>query len=147
MADELILEIVTPEKMAFSGQVEEVTIPGTEGEFGVLRGHASLLSSIETGELSFTREGKRTHYAVSTGYAEVTSGKVTVLVETAERSDAIDKERARRAMENAESRLDKSSRENAESKLDKSSREDDDRESSKAALAKAKVRLNVAEKS
>ena len=121
--------------MAFSGQVEEVTIPGTEGEFGVLRGHASLLSSIETGELSFTREGKRTHYAVSTGYAEVTSGKVTVLVETAERSDAIDKERARRAMENAESRL------------DKTAREDDDRESSKAALAKAKVRLNVAEKS
>ena len=40
MADELILEIVTPEKMAFSGKIEEVTIPGSEGEFGVLRGHA-----------------------------------------------------------------------------------------------------------
>lgn len=134
MADELILEIVTPEKMAFNGKVEEVTIPGTEGEFGVLRGHASLLSSIETGELSYTREGKKTYYAVSTGYAEVTSGKVTILVETADRADAIDKERARRAMENAESRL------------GHLSKEDDDREAAKAALAKAKVRLSVADK-
>ena len=134
MADELILEIVTPEKMAFSGKVEEVTIPGTEGEFGVLRGHASLLSSIETGELSFTRDGKKTHYAVSTGYAEVTSGKVTVLVETAERSDMIDKERAKRA------------RESAETRIDKLPKEDDEREVAKAALAKANVRLNVAEK-
>lgn len=134
MADELILEIVTPEKMAFSGKIEEVTIPGTEGEFGVLRGHASLLSSIETGELSFIRDGKRTHYAVSTGYAEVTSGRVTVLVETAERSDMIDKERAKRASEIAEA------------KIDKLSKEDDEREAAKATLAKAKVRLNVAEK-
>ena len=134
MADELILEIVTPEKMAFSGNVEEVTIPGTEGEFGVLRGHASLLSSIETGELSYIRDGKRTHYAVSTGYAEVTSGRVTVLVETAERSDMIDKERAKRA------------REIAETKINKLSKEDDEREAAKAALAKSNVRLNVAEK-
>jgi F-type H+-transporting ATPase subunit epsilon len=134
MADELILEIVTPEKMAFSGKIEEVTIPGTEGEFGVLRGHASLLSSIETGELSFVRDGKRTHYAVSTGYAEVTSGKVTVLVETAEQSDMIDKERAKRA------------REIAETKINKMSKEDDEREAARAALAKANVRMNVAEK-
>lgn len=134
MAEELILEIVTPEKMAFSGEVEEVTIPGTEGEFGVLKGHASLLSSIETGELSFIRDGKRTRYAVSTGYAEVTSGRVTVLVETAERSDVIDKERAKRA------------REIAETKINKLPKEDDEREAAKAALAKANVRLNVAEK-
>jgi len=134
MADELILEIVTPEKLAFSGNVAEVTIPGTEGEFGVLRGHASLLSSIETGELSFIRDDKRTRYAVSTGYAEVTSGRVTVLVETAERSDMIDKERAKRA------------REIAETKIDKLSKEDDEREAAKATLAKANVRLNVAEK-
>jgi F-type H+-transporting ATPase subunit epsilon len=134
MVDELILEIVTPEKMAFSGKIEEVTIPGTEGEFGVLRGHASLLSSIETGELSFIRDGKRTHYAVGTGYAEVTSGKVTVLVETAEQSDMIDKERAKRA------------REIAETKINKMSKEDDEREAARAALAKANVRMNVAEK-
>jgi F-type H+-transporting ATPase subunit epsilon len=135
MADELMLEIVTPERMCFSGKVEEVTIPGTEGEFGVLRGHAALLSSIEIGELSYTRDAKKTHYAVSTGYAEVTSARVTVLVETAERSDMIDKERARRA------------RDNAEAKLDKLTKDDEERENVKADITRATVRLTVAEKS
>ena len=102
MARELTLEIVTPEKIAFKGVVEEVTIPGTEGEFGVLKGHASLLSSVDVGELSFTQDHKKTRYAVNTGYAEVTASKVTVLVETAERADLIDLERARRAKERAE---------------------------------------------
>jgi F-type H+-transporting ATPase subunit epsilon len=134
MADELMLEIVTPEKMAFSGNVEEVTVPGSEGEFGVLRGHASLLSSVDAGELNYTREGKKTHYAVSTGYAEVTSSKVTILVETAERSDMIDKDRAKRAREIAESRLGKMSKEEAEY------------EAARAALIRAIVRLNVSEK-
>ena len=129
MADEMMLEIVTPEKMAFSGKVEEVTIPGTEGEFGVLRGHASLLSSIDTGELNFTRDGKKTHYAVSTGYAEVTSTKVTILVETAERSDMIEKERAKRA------------RDIAESKVNNLSREDGEREAAKAALVLSLIHI------
>ena len=73
MADELMLEIVTPEKLAFSGKVEDVTIPGTEGEFGVLRGHAALLSSVDIGELNFTKDNKKTFYALNTGYAEVTT--------------------------------------------------------------------------
>lgn len=134
MADELMLEIVTPEKMAFSGNIEEVTVPGSEGEFGVLRGHASLLSSVDVGELNFTKDGKKTYYAISTGYAEVTSGKVTILVETAERADMIDKERARRA------------REIADSKVNKLTKEDDEFDAAKAALVRATVRLNVAEK-
>lgn len=135
MADELMLEIVTPEAMVFSGNVEEVTIPGTEGEFGVLKGHASLLSSIEVGELNFTKEGKKTFYAAGTGYAEVTSSKVTVLLETAEKSDMIDKARAQRAKDNAEAKL---------SKLNK---EDEEYEVIRAALYRAITRINVAEKS
>ena len=134
MADELMLEIVTPEKMAFNGNVEEVTVPGSEGEFGVLRGHASLLSSVDVGELNFTKDGKKTYYAISTGYAEVTSSKVTILVETAERSDMIDKERAKRA------------RDIAESRVNKLSKEDDEFDAAKAALVRAMIRLNVAEK-
>ena len=102
MADELKLEIVTPEQMTFRGVVEEVTIPGTEGQFGVLKGHAALLSSVDIGELSFTQDHKKTYYAVNTGYAEVTASKVTVLVETAERFDLIDRERAKRAREQAD---------------------------------------------
>jgi len=134
MADELMLEIVTPEKMVFSGKVEEVTIPGTEGEFGVLRGHEAFLSSVDIGELNFTKGSKKTHYAVNTGYAEVTANKVTILIETAERSDNIDKNRARRARENAEARLEKIAKDNSE--YDKA----------RAALMRAIVRLNVAEK-
>ena len=134
MADELTLEIVTPEKMTFTGKVEEVTIPGTEGEFGVLKGHASLLSSVDIGELSFTREGKRTRYAVNTGYAEVTASKVTVLVESAERSDTIDVERARRA------------KERAEGKMAKMPKEDADFEKTRLALVRALTRINVAGK-
>lgn len=135
MADELLLEVVTPEALVFSGNVEEVTIPGSEGEFGVLKGHASLLSSIDVGELNFTREGKKSHFAVSSGYVEVTGTKVTVLIETAERSDMIDKARAQRA------------KENAEAKLSKITKEDEEFEYIRAALYRAITRLNVAEKS
>ena len=132
MADELKLEIVTPEQMTFRGVVEEVTIPGTEGQFGVLKGHAALLSSVDIGELSFTQDHKKTYYAVNTGYAEVTGSKVTVLVETAERFDLIDRERAKRA------------REQAEEKLAKLSREDVEFEKARLALLRAITRLNVA---
>ncbi len=134
MADELILEIVTPERVSFAGAVEEVTIPGTEGEFGVLRGHAALLSSVDVGELSFTRDQKKIRYAVNTGYAEVTTSKVTVLVETAERSDTIDLERARRA------------KDRAEGKMAKMPKEDADFERTRLALTRAITRLNVAGK-
>ena len=134
MSDELMLEIVTPEKMAFSGNVEDVTIPGTEGEFGVLRGHEALLSSIEIGELNFTKDGKKSYYAVNTGYAEVTSNKVTILIETAERSDSIDKDRVRKAKEVADARL---------VQLVKG---DNEYEKVHLALLRAIARINVAEK-
>ena len=134
MADELTLEIVTPERISFAGAVEEVTVPGTEGEFGVLRGHASLLSSVDVGELSFTQDHKKFRYAVNVGYAEVTASKVTVLVETAERSDMIDLERARRA------------KERAEGKMAKTPKEDADFEKMRLALLRAVTRLNVAGK-
>ncbi|HNQ01714.1 MAG TPA: F0F1 ATP synthase subunit epsilon [Syntrophales bacterium] len=132
MAEDLLLEIVTPEKLAYSGTVEEVTCPGSEGEFGVLRGHASLLSAIKFGELSYLKDGKRVSYAVNTGYAEVTGSKVTVLVETAERADQIDVERARRA------------KEAAEQKLAKFAKEDPEYERAKIALERAEARLKIA---
>jgi F-type H+-transporting ATPase subunit epsilon len=134
MADDLILEIVTPEKLAFSDNVQEVTLPGTEGEFGVLLGHAALLSSIDIGELSFIKDAKKTFYAVNTGYAEVTGSKVTVLVETAERSDLIDRERAARAKENAESKIAKLSKDDAEFEL------------ARFSLLRAITRIGVSEK-
>lgn len=134
MADELMLEIVTPEKMIFSDKIEEVTLPGTEGEFGVLRGHEAFLSSLNVGEMNFIKDGKKTYYAVNVGYAEVTADKVTVLIETAEKSDEIDKERAQRA------------KDNAESKLNQLNKEDVEFEVVRAALTRAMARLSAAER-
>ncbi len=134
MADELMLEIVTPESVIFNDKVEEVTIPGSEGEFGVLIGHASLLSSLKFGELNYTKGGKKSYYAVNTGYAEVTSEKVTVLVETAERADMIDKDRAKRAQERAEQTLAKLTKEDQEFEL------------AKAALERAIARIKISER-
>ena len=134
MADELMLEIVTPEKMVFSDKIEEVTIPGAEGEFGVLRGHEAFLSAVDIGELNYIKDGKKTYYSVNTGYAEVTSSKVTILIETAERSDGIDKERALQAKDKAESRLSQMTKEDVEFEI------------MRAALARAIARINVAEK-
>jgi F-type H+-transporting ATPase subunit epsilon len=134
MAEEFLLEIVTPEQLTFSGQVEEVTMPGTEGEFGVLRGHESLLSSLEIGELSVVEGTKKRFYAVNKGFAEVTANKVTVLVETAESAEKINKERALRAKERAEEKISKLSKEDLEFEL------------ISAALQRAINRINVADK-
>ncbi|MEN6422234.1 MAG: F0F1 ATP synthase subunit epsilon [Smithella sp.] len=134
MADELMLEIVTPEKMIFSDKIEEVTLPGTEGEFGVLRGHEAFLSSLNVGEMNFIKDGKKTYYAVNVGYAEVTADKVTVLIETAEKSDEIDKERAQRAKDNAESKLNQLNKEDVEFVV------------VHAALTRAMARLSAAER-
>jgi F-type H+-transporting ATPase subunit epsilon len=134
MADELMLEIVTPEKMVFSDKIEEVTIPGAEGEFGVLRGHEAFLSAVDIGELNYIKDGKKTYYSVNNGYAEVTSSKVTILIETAERSDGIDKDRALQAKDKAESRLSQMTKEDVEYEI------------MRAALARAIARINAAEK-
>jgi F-type H+-transporting ATPase subunit epsilon len=134
MADELILEAVTPEKLVFSGEVDEVTVPGSEGEFGVLKGHEPFLTSVDIGELNFLVGGKKTHYAVNTGYVEVTGSKVTVLIETAERADAIDKDRAQKA------------KEKAETALTQLAKEHDDYEKMRLALLRAVTRINVADK-
>jgi F-type H+-transporting ATPase subunit epsilon len=134
MADELMVEIVTPEKMVFSGKIEEVTIPGGDGEFGVLTGHAPLLSTVDIGVLSYTKDGKKTYYAVGEGYAEITLDKVTVLIESAERADMIDKEKVREL------------KELAEQKLSEISKDDPDYEPAKAALENAENKLKTAGK-
>lgn len=134
MADELLLEIVTPEEMVFSDEVEDVYIPGVEGAFGVLIGHAPLLSAVKPGELHFRREGKENNYAVGEGYAEVTGKRATVLVEICDRADRIDTAAVRQQKEAAEAKL---------AKLEK---EDSEFEKVKGEVEMAEIRLKVAEK-
>ncbi len=105
MSNEMTLEIVTPEGVAFKGVVDEVTIPGTEGEFGVLKGHAPLLGSVGIGTLSIVKNKSKVFYAVNTGYAKVSATSVVLLLETAERSDMIDRQRAEQALQRAEQKI------------------------------------------
>lgn len=105
MANKIKLEVVTPDKMLLSKDVDVVVATGTEGEFGVLYGHIPFLASLAVGELRF-RDGNQTEYAAITGgFAEVTGKKVTILAEAAELAREIDVDRAGRARERAEQRL------------------------------------------
>lgn len=105
MAEKLRLEMVTPYKHVLSQEVDEVTAPGTIGEFGILPGHTPLLTTLRIGELSYRQGGETFHVAVNWGYVEVENDIVTVLVETAEPADEIDLERAKAALGRAEEAL------------------------------------------
>jgi len=101
----LTLEIVTPDRALVAEQVDEVQVPGSEGYFGVLPGHAPLLSSLQVGELWY-RKGQEKHYlAIAFGFVEVLPDKVTVLAQIAERAEDIDLARAEQAMSRAEGRV------------------------------------------
>jgi F-type H+-transporting ATPase subunit epsilon len=105
LAKKVLLEVVTPDHLLLSREVDEVVAPGSEGEFGVLPGHAHFLSMLKIGELRY-RVGDQTNYmSVLWGFAEVTPTKVTILAEIAEKAEDIDVERAQAAVERAEQRL------------------------------------------
>jgi F-type H+-transporting ATPase subunit epsilon len=105
MAGKILLEVVTPEKLLLSQQVDELIAPGVEGEFGVLPGHTYFLSMLKIGELRY-RVGDQTNYmSVLWGFAEVTPKKVTILAEIAEKAEDIDVERATQKVAEAEQRL------------------------------------------
>ena len=101
----LSLEVATPSRLVVAETVDEVVIPGSQGYFGVLPGHAPLLATLGTGELTYRKGTSQMHLALTGGFAEVRNDKVIVLAEHAERPDEIDRERAQRAKERAERRL------------------------------------------
>ena len=127
----LTLEIVTPDRSLATEQVDEVVLPGSQGYFGVLPGHAPMLSSLQVGELWY-RIGQEKHYlAIAFGFAEVLPDRVTVLAQIAERANDIDVARAEAAKRRAEERVAKPS-------------PDMDFERARVALMKSLIRLQVA---
>jgi F-type H+-transporting ATPase subunit epsilon len=102
---QLLLEVVTPDRMVLSTEVDVVVCPGVEGQFGVLFGHIPFLSALDIGEMYYRAGAKTEYLCISGGFAEVTGSKVTIVAEAAERSCDIDLERVRRALERAEKRL------------------------------------------
>ena len=132
----LTLEIVTPDRALLREEVDEVVVPGSQGEFGVLPGHTPLLSTLKIGELWY-RQGQEKHYlAIAFGFVEVLPDRVTVLAQVGERAQEIDVQRAERAKQRAEQRLAQ-----AQPQL---TQIDFDIERARIALMKSLLRLQVA---
>jgi len=136
MANKLNLEVVTPTKLVVSEEVDLCTVPGTEGVFGVMANHAPVLSTLAIGEMHYEKDNQQVKFAISGGFVEVSNNRMTILAEAAERAEDIDVERALRAKERAEKRIQQA----------QSGKEDIDIARAMAALARATTRLKVAGK-
>jgi F-type H+-transporting ATPase subunit epsilon len=101
----LRLEFVTPERAIVHDDVDEVEVPGEEGYFGVLPGHAPLLAALRTGELWYRKGAEKKYAFVGGGFAEVLPDRVAILAPVAERAEDIDIQRAEAAKRRAEERL------------------------------------------
>jgi F-type H+-transporting ATPase subunit epsilon len=134
MVEQLKIVIMTPQRQILSEEVDEITASGTLGEFGVLPSHASFLTSLKIGELSYKKGGSVYYLAVNAGYFEVVNDTVTVLVDSAERAEEIDLDRAKKAMEQTEE------------KLKALAPDDTDYAAMEAALQRALIRMQVAAK-
>ena len=132
MADQIQLEIVTPEKQLVHEPADDITIPGKAGEIDVLPGHAPLITELTIGEITYKHGGATEHISVAWGFAEVLTDKVTILAQTAERAQDIDVKRAQEAKTRAE-------------EAQKNAGPDFDYEGNMSAIRRAEVRLKVAQ--
>ena len=128
------LEIVTPERLAYADDVDAVTLPGSEGELGVLPHHAPLITTLGLGELRIRKGGAEDHFAIAGGFLQVRPNKIVVMAETADMASEIDLERAHEARREAERALESGLHEGA------------DLAAARAALQTALLRIRVAER-
>jgi F-type H+-transporting ATPase subunit epsilon len=130
----LQLEIVTPERLAYSDVVDAVVLPGSEGELGVLPHHAPLVAMLGVGELRIRKGGVEESFAIVGGFLQVRPDKVVVMAETADLASEIDLERAHEARREAERALETGYHEGA------------DLAAARASLQQALLRIRVAER-
>jgi len=130
----LLLEIVTPERLAYLDIVDAVTLPGIEGELGVLPHHAPLVSMLGLGELRIRKAGETETFAIAGGFLQVRPDKVVVMAEMADLAAEIDLEKANEARREAERALEGGFHEGA------------DLSAARAALQVALLRQRVAER-
>jgi F-type H+-transporting ATPase subunit epsilon len=102
---QILLEIVTPDKLLLSKEVDEVICPGADGDFGVLPGHCQFLSALRVGELQYRIGEERQYFSIMWGFVDVTPARVTVLAEVAEKAEDIDIERAQAKVLEAEAKV------------------------------------------
>jgi F-type H+-transporting ATPase subunit epsilon len=130
----LLLEIVTPERQAYSDVVDAVVCPGTEGEIGVLPHHAPLLSTLGLGELRIRKGNQEESFAIAGGFLQVRPDKVVVMAELADLASEIDLEAAEAARREAERAIEQGFEEPA------------DLARARAAMERALLRIRVAER-
>ena len=130
----LLLEIVTPERQAFSEQVDSVVCPGIEGELGILPHHTPLVSLLGVGELTIRKGGSEETFAIAGGFLQVRPDKVVVMAETADLAAEIDLDKAQQARAEAERALEAGYVEGA------------DLSAARAELQRALIRIRVAER-
>ena len=130
----LLLEIVTPERLAYSDTVDAVTLPGSEGELGVLPHHAPLVSTLGFGELRIRKGGAEESFAIVGGFLQVLPDKVVVMAETADMASEIDLDKAQQARREAEQALESGYHEGADLSL------------ARAALQQALLRERIAQR-
>jgi F-type H+-transporting ATPase subunit epsilon len=106
LPESIELVVVTPERQLLRESVVQVTLPGADGQLGILPGHAPLITELGIGEMNYrAKSGDSGTLAIISGFAEVLGDRVTVLAETAERPEEIDVSRAEEAKKRAEQRL------------------------------------------
>ena len=130
----ILLEIVTPERLAYSGEVDSVQVPGSEGEMGILPHHAPLVSMLGIGELVIRAGGGEELFAIAGGFVQVRPDKVVVMAETADMASEIDLERAQEARREAERAIETGYHEPADLAI------------ARAQLQQALLRIRVAER-
>jgi F-type H+-transporting ATPase subunit epsilon len=130
----LQLEIVTPERLAYSDTVDSVVLPGAEGEMGVLPNHAPLLATLGVGELRIRKGGEEEFFAIAGGFVQVRPDKVVVMAEEADMAAEIDLEKAQEARREAERALESGYSEGADLSM------------ARAQLQQALLRIRLAER-
>ena len=105
MPETVKLDIVTAEKVVFSEDVEIVTVPGVQGELGILPHHTNLMTTLTAGELKVKHSGEELFMAISGGFLEVRPDRIIILADAAERDTEIDLARAEEAKKRAQERL------------------------------------------
>ncbi|HON08537.1 MAG TPA: F0F1 ATP synthase subunit epsilon [Verrucomicrobiota bacterium] len=133
MSSKLKLEIVTPEAIILSEDVEMVTLPGVEGELGIYPMHIPLMTQIVPGELRFIKDGEERLMAVGEGFVEITGDKISILTDMAIEAKDIDEAKALDAQKRAEARL-------------KEKISDEEAAAAQAAIARSVVQLQIKRK-
>ena len=105
MAAKIHFEIVSPAGVSTAAEVDQVVIPTTSGEIGVLPNHEPVMTMLEPGELSVINDGKTTYAAVGEGFAQITPGRISILTDMVARESEIDEDAVAKAIERAQTAL------------------------------------------